>query len=135
MILRCQNKKFLDENNISIPKSQLKLLYNEPEILNSNFWSLKQIALEDDNAKQKVNICYQVLFENHILINDVTAKSYFITSCLTKPCKAISKSTKCKRHSDIYMEWYENDIGRSVLNVEHQVSIEIIEATGNNHCS
>lgn len=76
MILRCQNKKLLDENNISIPKSQLKLLYNEPEILNSNFWSLKQIALEDDNAKQKVNICYQVLFENHILINDVTAKSY-----------------------------------------------------------
>lgn len=31
------------------------------------------------------------------------------------------------------MEGYENDIGRSVLNVEHQVSIEIIETTGNNH--
>lgn len=37
MILRCQKRKLLDENNISIPKSSLKLLYNEPEILNSDF--------------------------------------------------------------------------------------------------
>lgn len=53
---------------------------------------MKQIALEDDNAKLKVNIWYQVLFENHILINDVTTKNVLYEGVLTKSCKAISKS-------------------------------------------